>query len=449
MERAGVSRKGLAALVTAEAQRRGIKASPRHNSVTGWLDGVQPVPETAQCIADVMGVKLGKRIAPEDIGFTAPVNSGDVDVPPFSLEVDASLTLMDRLTAEDLSERQPTTLMQWAPGVAAGVITDYLFSARPVFEEDGSGSTVSVSADALRIQATLRHLTELDFKFGGGHTRGMLLFFWRNEILPLLRRDYPEPVRRAVFSAAADAAEVLGWSAYDAGFHGAAQRYLIYGLSLAREARDPLMGGQILSNLSHQANYLGNFKEAVQYARAGQAAIVSGGSATVNSMILAMEARALASLGDSSGCVRVLRKAEEAFERRAVGSDPEWISYFDEYEMAGEAAHCFRDLGHVQELREFTSRAIDPVHTPPRTEAFILMVGAAGALKDAGLEEALSLATSAVRLAGNLRSERHKRYFADFYGGLTLSQLRHSSATEFLELLGSSYPELLSEGAPR
>jgi hypothetical protein len=52
-------------------------------------------------------------------------------------------------------------------------------------------------------------------------------------------------------SAAAEAAELLGWSAYDAGRHGVAQCYFVQGLRLAREANDRLKGGHILADLSH------------------------------------------------------------------------------------------------------------------------------------------------------------------------------------------------------
>jgi tetratricopeptide (TPR) repeat protein len=244
-------------------------------------------------------------------------------------------------------------------------------------------------------------------------------------------------------SAAADAAEVLGWSAYDAGRHGAAQRYFVQGLRLAREANDRLMGGQILANLSHQANYLGNFSEAIQFARAAQAATVGEASATVRAMFLAMEARALASIGDSQACAAVLHRAEQAFDQRNPGDDPDWISYFDAWELAGEAAHCFRDLGQPHETLRFVEQAIDPVHTPARTRALIEMVRAAGALRSGDLEQAISIATDAVGLAGSLQSSRYLQYVADLHGLLTEKNVSHPSVRAFTELVGVSYPKLV------
>ena len=109
-------------------------------------------------------------------------------------------------------------------------------------------------------------------------------------------------------------------------------------LALAKEADDALLGARLLSNLSHQANYLGRYEQAVQLARAAQATTTRTPSATVSSLLLAREARALASLGDAAGCASVLAKAERAFERRNAGSDPPWIGYFNCAELASESA---------------------------------------------------------------------------------------------------------------
>jgi hypothetical protein len=290
---------------------------------------------------------------------------------------------------------------------------------------------------------------DLDFHYGGGHVRKILLFYFQSEIVPLLRAQHPDLIRRELFSAAAEVAELLGWSAYDSGRHGAAQRYYAQGLRLAGEAADPLLGARLMSSLSHQANYLGQFSDALQLARAAQSAAVGRATETVQSMFLAYEARALASLGDRAGCVAVLNAAERHLSQRVPGEDPEWIYYFDELEFAGEAAHCARDLGQAGETREFAVRALDPVATPPRTAAFISLVSAAGALRGGDLDEALTLATGAVKLAGTLQSARYLRYVSDFHSALV--EGRHAadpSVRQFTNVVSAAYPDLLLKGAP-
>jgi hypothetical protein len=53
---------------------------------------------------------------------------------------------------------------------------------------------------------------DLDFQYGGGHVRRVLLFYFRSEIVPLLREPQPDPIRREIFGAAAEVAQLLGFS---------------------------------------------------------------------------------------------------------------------------------------------------------------------------------------------------------------------------------------------
>lgn len=447
MRQAGVSNKGLATRVRAEAVKIGHDISPDHVSVRRWLDGMRPHHDTIRCIAAALGAKLNRKVTFAEIGFGSvevAESEGELidDGAEYAPCAEQAVDLLAILTSADLSDSPVLAASAWASITAPNVIAEYLF-AEPRRIEYAS-SLAAASADiAARIRATIRCIMGLDFQFGGGHTRKMLLIYWNTEILPALRRRYPEVIARDVMSAAADAAQLLGWSAYDAGRHGAAQRYFVQGLRLAREANDRLMGGQILSNLSHQANYLGNFSEAIQFARAAQAATVGEASATVSAMFLAMEARALASIGDSQACAAVLHRAEQKFDQSNPGSDPDWISYFDAWELAGEAAHCFRDLRRPRETLLATAQAIDQIRTPARTRAFIDMVSAAGALRAGDLDRAISIATDAVRLAGSLQSSRYLQYVMDFHGLLREKNSSHPCVRAFTELVTVSYPALV------
>lgn len=451
MQEAGLSNKAFAARVRAEANRAGLAISPDHVSVRRWLDGVRPHEDTVRCIAAALSGKLGRKLTFAELGFAVPDTVSEADTVEDSAQYPAkpeqAVDVLADLTSADLSDSPLITAASWAPDVAPSVITGYLF-ADPLRLETGPVGETGADV-ASRIRATVRYLMDLDFQFGGGHTRKMLLFYWKTEIIPALRQSYPDLVRREVFAAAADAAEVLGWSAYDAGRHGAAQRYFVQGLRLAREANDQVMGGQILSNLSHQANYLGNYSDAVQFARAAQAATVGRATATVNAMFLAMEARALASVRDARGCAEILHRAEQMFERSNPAEDPEWISYFDALELAGEAAHCFRDLGQAAETQRFAEQAIDLARTPPRTRAFIGMVSAAGALSAGNVDEAVSVATAAIGQAGSLQSSRYLRYVTDFHRSITERHASHEAVRAFTELVSKSYPTLILPGMVR
>jgi len=410
--------------------RGGHSSSPGPGPVTGWQGDRQPASSQAGL----------------DSGSVAEEAS-------WSSDLERSVSLLDRMVAGDLADG-PMARLGWAPTAVPGLITGFLFSGQTWQEGQEQGGLVVPSpgsglAAAGRIRAFTHSLMNLDFQYGGGHVRRVLLFYFQSEIVPLLRADHPERVRRELFSAAAEVTELLGWSAYDAGRHGAAQRYYAQGLRLAGEAADPVLGARLLSSLSHQANYLGKFRDALQLARAAQSVAAGRTTAKVRSMFLAYEARALASLGDQAGCAAVLHRAERQLDQGASGHDPQWIYYFDELEFMGEAAHCARDLGQSRETREFAARALDPEATPQRTAAFISLVSAAGELKDGNLDEAIALATGAVELAGTLQSARSLRYVTDFHSALT--EGKHATdprVRQFTSLVSMAYPDLLLKGAP-
>lgn len=361
----------------------------------------------------------------------------------YPASVTRAVSVLESLALGDKADSPALVAAGWDPVPVPKVITGYMYGgsawSEAVSEASLSPAQVPPAAAAQTIRDTVRTLMALDFRHGGGHVRTMLLTYARHDIVPLLRQYHPDPVRRDLFSAAAEVAQLLAWSAYDSGRHGIAQRYFTQALRLTDEGGDRALGGRLLANMSHQANYLGDYGLAVQLARSAQDAGRGRATPTVQAMCMAMEARALASLGDSRGCAQALHRAEAEFARRVPGADPEWIAYFDEAELAGEGAHCARDLGHPREITEFAARALDP-STPPRTRAFINMVIAAGSLKAGQLDEALALAASAVEVAGPLQSARARRYITDFQEAAVARHGSNPSVRRFDELVAASWP---------
>jgi tetratricopeptide (TPR) repeat protein len=445
MAEAGVSNKGLAARVRELATADGRSMTPDHTSVTRWLKGTIPNDPAPSYIAKALSIKLGRRVNLADIGFEPSSADAEVDViedgAQYQQDALASVALLEKLTGSDLDDQGAVLHADWNQQASPNAITGYLFgqSLQATF------STVSPSAGsplAVAIRSTAAQLMDLDFRFGGGHTRKLLLFYFKSEVAPQLKLNHPESVRREIFSAAAEVVQLLGWTAYDAGRHGAAQRYFMQALRLAREADDHMLGGRLLGNLSHQANYLGKFSDAVQFARAAQTATFGKATSTVVANFLAMEARALASSRQQLECVKILNRAEQFFEQRVPEDDPDWISYFNAEELAGEAAHCFRDLRRPEETRLFATKAIEPTNTPPRTMAFINMVMASGALTAGNLDEAVSLAVTAVDLAGPLQSKRYVRYLTDFSNDLSIAHEKDPLTASFNARVKLYYPTI-------
>jgi tetratricopeptide (TPR) repeat protein len=321
----------------------------------------------------------------------------------------------------------------------AETMTGYLLSDSLSFERREPGPTKALAST---IRETTADLMVMDFKRGGGHTRRMLMHYFQDEVAPLLSWRYPDTdLRSEIFSAAAETLQLLGWSAYDAGDHHSARRHFGQALRLAQEVGDVVMAGRILSNVSHQANFLGRFDEALRLAREAQDLTRGRASNTVASMFLAMEARASASLGDERATVEALHRAEQLHEARDLERDPAWSGYFNSQELASEAAHCFRDLGQADKCREYAELSMDPLHTPPRTLGFMRMVAASGSLAGGDAEHAVTLASEAIRLGISLQSARYVKYVTDFYSTLTAKD--RLIGREVSDLLRAHYPALI------
>ncbi|MFD8766228.1 regulator [Streptomyces mirabilis] len=215
-----------------------------------------------------------------------------------------------------------------------------------------------------------------------------------------------------IFSTVAEATLLAGWMSYDACHHGLAQRYFLQALRLAQDANDRRFAGSVLSAMSHQATFLGHNTEAATLARAALMGISPVATPTLRAQFHAMEARALARTGDVRACEAALSAATRALESRNNGDEPEWISYFDEAELAAEAAHCFRDVNSARQAVAHAENAMSGSHV--RSDFFATMVLADAHLRAGDIEEACRVALDALELGEQLKSARCLSYLSEF-----------------------------------
>ena len=435
MARVGASNSGLANRIRRLGTERGLELRTDHITVQKWRAGAQPRPETAQLIAEVLSLMAGESIALAEIGLENGADEPAVsEALLYPADVSESVSRLGVLARRDLSgdprlAGQPAVPDAWTQPMLLWVL------ARP---DSGTGHTGTSQRVGIGDVTAVRHTTGmflgLDFQFGGGHARSALAQYFANDVVPLLNGTYTADIGIELYGAAAEVAELLGWTAYDLGRQGVAQRYLIQSLRLAQAAGDRTLAARVMASLSHQANYLGRFQIAAQLARAAQEGTRGSASPATMAMFLAMEARALAGAGDQRAASHVLRDAETTFERCDPASEPTWITYFDHAELAGEAAHCFRDLRIPLLTHEFVSRAVeltDPA-VYARTLAFVRLVQAAAHVHQNEPEVAAVLAADVVEQAGPLKSERYFRYIRDLLADLkphsNLSEVQHLSS---------------------
>ncbi|MDB5910576.1 MAG: regulator [Massilia sp.] len=443
IRRADLSNSSLATRVRVVASENGVALKCTHVNVKRWLEGVQPRATTARFIAEALSRKARIRFTLDDIGMGGAVSpeivESGLDYPD---EVGGASNRLLGLTRRELAEDTLALGAAIVPSAWTQPLLTWLLSRPEPLPIKSSARPNVGESDVRAIRTTTQLFMQMDFQFGGGHARAALAQYFERDVCPLLNGRFADPVGRDLFSAASEVAQLLGWTAYDIGRHGLAQRYLIQALRLAQAADDRMMGGRILSNMSHQATYLGNFAQAAQLARAAQEGSKGTASDTVMSLFLAMEARAHAGNGDDAACSRALSEAERVFERRNVEDDPAWISYFDPAELAGEGAHCFRDLRNPRLTQEFITRAVglcDPMYV--RTLAFVRLVHAASFIHQGEPCRAAEVATEAVGLAGSLKSQRYLRYVRDLCEDFNRFTAERE-VRDFNQLVAAKYPSL-------
>ena len=194
----------------------------------------------------------------------------------------------------------------------------------------GDGPHVVGEADIEMVRRITGVYRTLDNQYGGGHVRESVVRFLDTEVAVLLRGRYDPRTGRALLAAAAEATQLAGWTTYDVGMNGLAQRYMAQALRLAATAGDRALGAEILAAMSHQAAYMRASTEAVDLARAAGRAAADAGIAAIQAESAVLEAQGHAVGGDSVACASALDRAERALDRADRTSDPQWLGYFDE-----------------------------------------------------------------------------------------------------------------------
>lgn len=429
---AGLSHKALARAVREVSARQGEAIGCDHTSVSRWLRGMQPRGRTPQFIAEALGRKLGRRITTADVGM-----SGGADFDPaagldYGDNPDAAVAVLTRLWRADLDDVSrlvdaPTSAAAWVDAALS-----WLVRAEPgELADRAAGGRVGAS-DIEAVRVTTLTFAQLDNRFGGGHARRALIHYLGTDVGALLAGRYTDATGRQLHAAVSEATLLAAWSSYDAGHHGLAQRYFIQALRLAHAADDVLLAGSILDAMSHQATFLGRWREAANLARAARNGTGCRATATLTAHFHAMEARALAAGQDAAGMHRSLGEAVRVFERRGSTADPEWISYFDDVELSAEFGHCFRDIGRAADAVTYATHALAGAGQSARSDFFVTMVLADGQLGSGEVEEACSTARSALEIGTLVKSARCAEYVRGFRRRLA-PHAGHSAVRELAE----------------
>ena len=473
IEEAGFSHAGLARRVDQLGIEHGLDLRYDKTSVTRWLRGQQPRGATPALIAEVFTRRLGRRLTAQDLGLDAcaPVYAGleFAESPAEAVDIVSSMWRKDtgahselrriaftpaglvvpsrdwligrsddrvaRETPQDLGVAPPASSprLQMRSGSLGGLASGGLSSSipaqsrRPVVPGAGTAAEPPPPppprglhrvgrGDVSAVRAVGDLFRSLDNAYGGGHARQALIRYLESEAEPMLRGRYNEAIGRSLFGAVADLTRLAGWTSYDIGAHGLAQRYFVQSLRLAQAANDRLYGGYVLVTMSRQAVYLGHGREAVQLARVAQQGVGSVAPTTVQALMHAAEARGHGLIGDARSCTTSLVRAERALQAARTGDElPSWAAFFDEAQLADEFGHCYRDLQQWRPAAQHAERSLRLRGASyARSRVFCRTVLATARLGMGEVDEACAAATEALRGASEIRSLRAVEYLREF-----------------------------------
>lgn len=358
-------------------------------------------------------------------------SAGDTSSWPFA-DCDVSSPLVTVKAAErlwrlemDSSRRHLLAALPFVPAVLGEWLSSVTLDAPPRSVAGlGTGRLVG-HADVVRVKAACQGFSQMDMQFGSGVVRPVVVRYLNEVVTPLLNGRYGERVGAELMSAAAAMTGVAGWTAFDLGNHGQAQRHFGMALSLAKSGNDPLAAARVLTQMTRQALHLDQplwacrlATAAVQSARAAQA------PPRVMAMLTSRQAWALAARteparsGDRHSAREVeqlMAETERAYERGPTDRDPEWIAWHDLPELGAEMGLCWALLGEHRRAIDCAETAVAAFEGKyDRSAQFNRMHAAESYLAIGELDQALHTARPAVPLARSLTSSRAVDYVERF-----------------------------------
>ncbi|MGH4000236.1 MAG: hypothetical protein ACRDTJ_22565, partial [Pseudonocardiaceae bacterium] len=200
-----------------------------------------------------------------------------------------------------------------------------------------------------RFSAMVAELRRMDDVAGGGSVLAIAqqLFTWVAGLLD--RASYDEHTGRALHLVLAELGQLCGYSAFDMGEHGLAQRYNIAGLRAAHTADDRPFGAHILATMARQATCQGQPAEAVTFIETALAGTRRQATPALLAELYDRQAAAFATLGDTSACTAAISQARTQAERLTTDDDPPWLYWLDPAAITANAGTCLLELGQAEQ----------------------------------------------------------------------------------------------------
>ncbi|MFF7636691.1 tetratricopeptide repeat protein [Kitasatospora sp. NPDC008050] len=269
-------------------------------------------------------------------------------------------------------------------------------------------------ADVQIVEDAVREIRLADDARGGDTLFEQAGQSLRQAYVLLNEGEYSLDTERRLQSTAGELAISVGWLAHDSRRLADARSFYAEALATARMANDSALEAHVFCNSAFLARDAGRPREALRAAQAGQSAARHLDSDRLLSLLVMREAGGWALLRDRGACERALSRAYTLFERGESESDPEWMSFYGEAEIAGLEAQCWSALGEWDLASERAGLAI-ALQEPHfvRNRALYTAELAHDRLGRGDLAGAAEHGSAAVALLGDVRSARIRGMLAD------------------------------------
>ncbi|MBV2364975.1 sporulation protein [Streptomonospora nanhaiensis] len=410
----GASHKALAHRINTLARQAGHATSYTHTSVANWVHrGMVPRPPGPALLAQALSERLGRRVDVNEIGLGSAVAMDDDVGLSFPRSLPAALqaagafwSSMDRrdfLTATFTAAAFGPPALRWTTQRADPT------AARRGHRRIGR-------PDIQELEDLAEQARHTDSRFGGGSV-GMsaVALCLRDVAAPMLSGDYTEEVGRRLFSAAAVLGRLAGWSDFDTGHHGRAQRHFIQALRMARAAGDVGLGGYILSCMALQSCLRGYHDEALDLIDAATAGTRNAAPPRVRAFLHLVEARVHGRARRPRAAGRALAVSESLLEQAAArtGDDPSWIDFYTPERLAADAVEIHRDLDMPRRAHEWNARATMPVDRFARSYGIRLAVTASAHAQAGDVDAAAPALQDSIDVLSPVSSPRAWSYVHD------------------------------------
>ncbi|MEU6759698.1 transcriptional regulator [Streptomyces sp. NPDC046685] len=367
---AGMSHAGLAAYVNQAGRTRGLALRYEHTAVSRWLKGQRPRGRVPDLICEVLGGRLGRPVALDDIGLGAADRPLSPHASPLSGFVDRAAALW-----RSDGQARPQLLTAEAVTGTPAVIPVWEWENPPEDADVSREGPNRIGPEHIEILRAARAHYELMYRRAGGvATRDRIVRFLGSETAPMLRGSYPDGLGRQLHRATGSLVAVAGICAYDSDAHGLAQRYFHQALRLAKASGDRGLGAYVIALLVNQSLHLREYRQAVAFAEAALRAAGRHTTPALAADLYAMQAKAYAQLGDTAAALSCIRKAEAAAERISPGAEPDETGYVQPGLVNVQVAEALLGLGDLEAARVQAAAAVDtPAHDRGRVHRLAML----------------------------------------------------------------------------